>query len=125
MFRTAIILAVVCLLAADPILCRTAHGETPCPGHGRAFAAATCPGHPEPPDSGQESAHGCICRGATSDPTAKQRVHEASSDAPVFPPAPLPTSHPAPTGRPSPPHFDPRGPATGRAICIAKQTLLI
>jgi hypothetical protein len=124
MFRTGIILAVVGLLVADPILCRTAHAEAPCAGHGRELTAP-CPGHPEPPDSGQESAHGCICRGATADPTAKQRAHEASLDAAVFPSAPLRPLLPAPTDHISPFPIGPRGPATGRAICISNQTLLI
>lgn len=124
MFRTGIILAVVGLLVADPILCRTAHAENPCPGHGRALPAA-CPGHPEPPDPGQESAHGCICRGATSDPTTKLRAHQASPEGGLLPCAPLPPSLPAPIVVSSPPPSGPHGPATGRAICISHQTLLI
>lgn len=124
MFRTGILLAVVGLLVVDPILCRTAHAEAPCAGHGRELTAP-CPGHPEPRDSGQESVHGCICRGATADPAAKQRVHTASLDAAVFPSVPHPPFLPAPTGRPSPSPVERHGPTTGRAICISHQTLLI
>ncbi|RUL89484.1 hypothetical protein [Tautonia sociabilis] len=124
MFRTGIILAVVGLLVVDPILCRTAQAEAPCPGHGHAQLAA-CPDHPEPSHSDPESAHGCICQGATSDRATKQQAHAAYADAVVMCSTPNSSWLLATTGRIPSPLVLSRGPATGRAICISNQSLLI
>lgn len=124
MFRTGIILAIVGLLVVDPILCRTAQAEAPCPGHGRAFLAA-CPDHPEPSHSDSESGHGCICQGATSERPTKQQAQATHADAVFSSSTPNSSWLLATTGRITSPLVLSRGPATGRSIRISHQSFLI
>jgi hypothetical protein len=92
MLRLAVVVAMMGLLLVDPILCRADEAAGPCGAACRVGHGPSQP-HSSPAESGEESAHGCICQGATGGVDSKSALALAverlvpgwTADAPIVP----------------------------------------
>lgn len=78
MFRWVVIVVVAGPMLADPIVCRAESAGLPC-AMGCHSLQDPASAHPDPARSGPDSAHGCICQGATQGVDGKS-LHDATSD---------------------------------------------
>ena len=124
MLRLAVVIAVAGLLLADPILCRAETAGRPCAASRRSLHGPS-DSHPGPTEAGPDSAHGCICQGATSNVDGKSSAASSLAwfaplvavDTPIVLPWPSEAHHIAFDASPDRPD--------GRAIRIERQSFLI
>lgn len=70
MARFGIIAVLIGLILADPVLCRSAEADDPCPGACDSMLGLE---HGHQPSNGcHDAVHGCLCQGATNDRHAGQ-----------------------------------------------------
>ncbi len=123
MFRSAVVIAVLGLLLADPILCRAEAATAPCAEACRRPHDSSRP-HPGPAEPGHDEAHGCICQGATRGADGETSSSLLAVEfLPIFS-AESPPLPPRGPGRSPTPAAPLRGRLGGRSLRIERQSFL-
>ena len=124
MFRSGVIVAVVCILLADPILCRTGLSTVRTSEILRLAGTSAPIETPAPVDPSDEALHGCVCQGATASLLIKTPDQMTSLDDAIPSPGWISMELTVLVGHFPPPPPRPNAPVSGRSIRIVRQSFL-